>query len=141
MLVNLKHNRIKVTSHDAERLRALMLNSRDSKSNIHTWLKRLQLLLEGAQLVSSESVSSNIVTMNSKIKLEDKICKESINLTLVFPDIPLRESDKSFDEFNVSILSPIGLSVLGRKVGDMIAERVVISKMLYQPEASGDYDI
>jgi regulator of nucleoside diphosphate kinase len=134
-------NHIVVTEFDAERLKTLILTARNPRSDVNVWLDRLQSLLENTVLVSPKEIAADVVTMNSKIKLYDRINKEKMNLTLVFPINVLRETKPDFEEFKVSILSPLGLSVFGRKVGDNIEERIIIARMLYQPKAAGNYDL
>jgi regulator of nucleoside diphosphate kinase len=38
-------------------------------------------------------------------------------------------------------LSPLGLSILGRRTGDIVDGRVRIDELLYQPEAAGDFHL
>ena len=59
--------------------------------------------------------------------------------SLVFPTEALNDAD--LDKLNVSILTPIGLSLLGRRVGDTVEGRVKIQELMYQPEAAGDFDV
>jgi len=137
---NLKNN-IVVTEFDAKRLKTLILTARNPRSDVDVWLGRLQSLLKNAIIVSPTAIIADVVTMNSKIKLCNRINKEEMNLTLVFPISVLRETKPDFEEFKVSILSPLGLSVFGCKVGDNIEERIIIAKILYQPEAAGDFHL
>jgi regulator of nucleoside diphosphate kinase len=67
---------------------------------------------------------------------------EEMILTLVFP----KDADISQDK--ISVLAPIGTAVLGYHVGDTIEwevpdgiRKLEVRKILYQPEASGDYDL
>jgi len=48
----------------------------------------------------------------------------------------------------ISILAPVGTAMLGYRVGDVIEwvvpagkRRLTVEKVLYQPEASGDYGL
>lgn len=132
---------IEVTDFDAKRLKALILTAWNSNRSINVWLNRLRTLLEKAAVVSAEQIRPTTITMNSRVKLRDKIGKEEINITLVFPSPVLREVNPESKEFNVSILSPMGLSVFGRKVGDTISQRIIIGEISYQPEAAGHYDL
>lgn len=135
------NQKIEVTEFDAKRLNALLITARNSKSGINKWLDRLQLLLEKAELVSSEQIKPDTVTMNSQIRLHDKVGNEEMRLTLVFPATTARKEIHKIKEYKVSILSPMGLSVYGRKIGDMICNRILIAEILYQPEAAGDYEL
>jgi transcription elongation GreA/GreB family factor len=136
-----KKDKIEITEFDAKRLKTLIVTAGNSASDIGTRLYKLQLFLGKAKTVPSEYIKPDCVTMNSKIELQDSASLEKMIVTLVFPATALMEFGPGFEQFNVSILSPIGLSVLGRKVGDSICSRINITKILYQPEASGDYDL
>ncbi|HWJ29007.1 MAG TPA: GreA/GreB family elongation factor, partial [Flavisolibacter sp.] len=57
-----------------------------------------------------------------------------------------KDSDRR--EGRISVFSEIGLALLGRKENDVVSWRVpngtgrfVIEKVIYQPEASGDYSL
>jgi len=41
---------------------------------------------------------------------------------------------------NVSILTPLRLNILGRRVGDSIGRQMFIEKMIYQPEAYNQFN-
>jgi len=101
----------------------------------------IDALLDDARVVPSRRVASDIVTMYSQVRLrfvDDGIRRE---LTLCYPQDA--EPQCGF----VSVLSPIGLSLLGQTVGAIVrwecpdgSERAAeIDAILFQPEAGGDY--
>ncbi|MDD5457834.1 MAG: GreA/GreB family elongation factor [Phycisphaerae bacterium] len=137
----LKKEKIKVTEFDAERLEILIITANDSKSNIKIWIEKLQSLLQTAVVVPSEIIEPDRVTMNSKIKLQDVKSLEEMIFTIVFPMTALTTFKQSSEEFNISVLTPMGLLVLGRSAGDNLGGRVKIAEILYQPEAQGDYNL
>lgn len=101
----------------------------------------LQELLENAELVPSESISPDIVTMYSQVLLVDPDDGGRRQLTVCYPSDA--EPEKGF----VSVLSPIGSALLGAQVGSVASWRTPaqalreaeIVAILFQPEASGDY--
>ena len=141
MKMHRQEYKMKVTDFDAARLRALMLAARNSSDSIEIWLNKLHNLLKNVVFVNHLDISPDRITMNSKIKLRDNDRREEMAITLVFPADVLPETGLNFEEYKVSILTPMGLAVLGRKVGDKIVNNVIVEEMLYQPEASGDYDL
>jgi transcription elongation GreA/GreB family factor len=60
------------------------------------------------------------------------------DLFLVFP-ADARGSDVLKPK--LSIFTETGLSMLGRRVGDKIDDRLQIVDLPYQPEATGDFDL
>jgi regulator of nucleoside diphosphate kinase len=99
--------------------------------------------LDMARLVPSRTVSPDIVTMYSQALLQDSASGERFKLTLCYP------ADAEPAAGFVSVLSPVGASLLGLRVGSTArwltphgepgAAEVVA--LLFQPEASGDYTL
>ena len=96
--------------------------------------------LERAIVVEPQQVAENVVTMNSRalLRLDD----EEMEVALVYP----QDADNSAGK--LSVFSNIGTAILGYKEGDAIDWRVPdrtcrirIGKVLYQPEAAGDFHL
>jgi regulator of nucleoside diphosphate kinase len=82
-----------------------------------------------------------VVTMNTKVMLLMSI-PWGDDYSLVFP------KDFDIDAGNISVLAPIGTAILGYREGDIVEwpvpsgiRRIRIEKILYQPEASGDFHL
>jgi len=80
--------------------------------------------------------------MNSRVHLVDLDTQEEMVYTLVFPQ------DAEISQSKISVLAPIGTAMLGYRVGDTFTwqvpdgvRRLQVKKVLYQPEASGDYHL
>ena len=80
--------------------------------------------------------------MNSMVRLKDVDTGEDVIYTLVFPH------DADIHHKKISILAPIGTALIGYRAGDIIewnvpagVKRLKIEKILYQPEAAGDYHL
>ncbi|MEY4564073.1 MAG: hypothetical protein RLZZ618_3350 [Pseudomonadota bacterium] len=101
----------------------------------------LQEVLEATDIVRSEDIAPNVVTMASQVDLVDDTTGESQRLTLCYPS----QADAS--EGRVSVLSPVGTSVLGLSAGDTATwrtphgekRRATLAAVVFQPEAGGDY--
>jgi regulator of nucleoside diphosphate kinase len=98
-------------------------------------------LLSAADVLHSREVPADTVTMYSQVELQDLHTRRRQKLTICYPDDA--EPSAGF----ISVLSPVGRSLLGLQVGAVArwqtpsgeegaAEVVAI---LFQPEASGDY--
>ena len=98
-------------------------------------------LIHSAELVSSCKVPANVVTMYSQVLIADGQTGEQRKLTLCYP----RDADVAAGF--VSVLSPVGSSLLGLKKGrvarwrtrDGATAKATIVDILFQPEQSGDY--
>jgi regulator of nucleoside diphosphate kinase len=131
--------KLKITEFDSMRLRTLLATGRSPGSPINADLDKLQNLLESAEMVAPQSVPADVVTMNSQVQLKDDEGNAEMTLSLVFPADAVRETE--FEKMNVSVLTPIGLSILGRRKGDTVEGRIRVHELLYQPEAAGDYHL
>ncbi len=128
-----------LTAFDSERLRILLATARTPGSKLNVCLDRLQRLLEAADIVVPRDIPRDVVTMNSKVRLRDDETGQDMALSLVFPADAAQDVDP--EKYNVSILSPLGLSILGRRIGEWVGAGVCINDLLYQPEAAGDFHL
>lgn len=102
---------------------------------------RIDDLLETAELVSPRAVSADVVTMYSQVELADLATGQRSRLTVCYP------ADAEPAAGFVSVLSPVGASVIGRRVGSVARWRTPggeeraaeVVALLFQPESTGDY--
>lgn len=131
---------IYITRQDHQRLtdmleEALARNSRDS-----SFLKGLAHELALAEAVDPQEVPADVVTMNSRVILQDVEDGECTEYTLVFPD------KADIEQGRLSVVSPIGSAILGYTKGSTVSwktpggdRQIKIADIPYQPEAAGDY--
>lgn len=131
-----------LTDYDAERLEALINGRKEMAVRDKGHLLELEYELSRAAVVNTKFIPSNIVTMNSKVLLWDISSNKEMIVTLVFP------GDARIKDGKISILAPVGTAILGYAEGDIIewpvpggVKRIKIEKILYQPEAAGDYHL
>lgn len=91
-------------------------------------------------MVEPQQVPHNVITMNSRALLQ--LDDEEIEVALVYPD----DADSSAGKH--SVCSDIGAAILGYQEGDTIdwrisdrTRRIKIRKVLYQPEAAGNFHL
>ncbi len=96
--------------------------------------------IERAIVVKPEQVAGNVVTMNTRALLQ--LDDEEMEVALVYPE----DADSSAGKF--SVCSDVGAAILGYREGDAIdwrisdrTRRIGIRKVLYQPEAAGDFHL
>ena len=103
--------------------------------------KELQDHCELADLVPSQEIPVDVITMYSQMEIVDLNSHLTRKLTLCYP----RDADPSLGF--ISVFSPVGSSLLGLKVGEVAHWRAPngeegsarVAALLFQPEASGDY--
>ena len=100
-------------------------------------------VLQEAELLPSREVPADVVTLYSRIRLRDLGTEQALTLTLCYP------SDAEPGRGFVSVLSPVGMSVLGLRVGEVARWRLPggwegaarVEVIEFQPEASGIYTL
>ena len=139
--VEMKENRIIITRVDANKLGDLIVEARHKGYRGSTYLNDLAMEVDRAILVEPKDIPSDVITMNSRVELHDLENDEKLEYTLVFPE------DADLKKGFISVLAPIGTAMLGYRVGDEFEWqtpggpcRMRVESILYQPEASGDYN-
>ena len=132
---------IVVTAFDQHRLRNLLEGFRRWHSRDRAHVDHLEAELDRAEIVLPVDVPVDVVTMNSEVAVRDMDSNEEMTFAVVFP------SDADVSRQRISILAPIGTAVLGYRVGDTIdwkvpgrTRRLKIERVLFQPEAAGQFD-
>jgi len=132
---------IYITHADRERLIKLIQKEQEFNPRNRQYLKQLKQELERATIVDSSEVPRDIITMNSKVRLRDLDTDDEMEYTLVYPE------DAKLSEGKISVLAPVGTAILGYREGDIVewkipdgVVRLKVEKLLYQPEAAGNYE-
>ncbi|SSW64570.1 Regulator of nucleoside diphosphate kinase [Achromobacter agilis] len=127
-------NDIYITEIDKARLKSLIELEQGPA------IVELEHELERAIVVKPQQVARNVVTMNSRALLQ--LDDEEMEVALVYPE----DADSSAGKF--SVCSDVGAAILGYQEGDAIdwrisdrTRRIGIRKVLYQPEAAGDFHL
>ena len=139
----IRQTTIYITKTDRERLGNLIQLVRNQDDRAHlAYVNRLEAELEEAEIVAPEEIPPDVVTMRSKVKLNDLDTGEETIYSIVFP------TEANSDEGKISILAPLATALLGYRRGDMVefqapsrVRRLKIEEILYQPESSGDYGL
>lgn len=121
-----------LTQLDVTRLTRRLHNS--GSSQLIDWL-------DDATVVESTEVPADLITMNSLFTVQDPQSGLMRQLRLCYPE----GADPALG--HISVLSPAGASLLGLRVGEMAvwrspqgqAHAALVTEVLFQPEASGDY--
>lgn len=125
---------IHITEIDKDRLSTLLALARGSA------FFELEHEVERAVVIEPGQVPPDVITMNSRALLQ--LDDEPMEVTLVYPEDADRAAGK------LSVCSGIGTAILGYKEGDALdwrmpdrTRRIRIRKVLYQPEAAGDFHL
>lgn len=125
---------IYITEMDKARLQGLIETEQGSS------VVELEHEIERAIVVDPHDVAPDVVTMNSKVVLN--LDGEKAEVALVYPEDADERSGR------LSVLSDVGAAILGYQEGNafegMVSERtrrILIERVLYQPESSGDFHL
>lgn len=136
----LEPGEIFITPIDRQRLKKVIDESLEGQTNMDKSMRALEREINRAKIIESERIAPDVVTMNSRaiVYLDGK----ERELSLVYP----REAELS--RKCLSVLSPVGTAILGYREGNEIqwqvpsgVANIKIGKILYQPEAAGDYHL
>lgn len=101
---------------DWERLWGLLNASNDDHAGRN--LSPLEACLTRAKVVAREKLPPGVVTMNSRIVYEEAASGARREVTLVYP------GDADFDAGRLSVMAPVGASLLGLRVGQVAEGRM-----------------
>lgn len=131
--------RITVTLNDYNRLQAI-LEAAMLRPNTTDAVNRLYDNLVNATVVAQTEIGDNVITMNSRVCLKDVTSNRQNEIVLTYPQEAQRHKRK------VSVLSDIGVALLGKRERDIVSWRVPLGvgmfevvEVTYQPEAAGHF--
>ena len=127
---------------DYERIKKSIADAKLFKSVSPSDAEKLLNELNNAKIVEPEAIPSNVVTMNSIVKLSFLNNNKQITFQIVYPD------KANVKENTISIFSPIATALIGYKVNEEIEwivpaglTRIRVDEIIYQPEAAGDFNL
>lgn len=135
-------DRLLLSTHDATRLRELVVSTWREGSRDAGRLEAALLLataLRSAIVVPPDRIPRDVVTMRSRLVLKDVVTGERRDAVLVYPE-------EQHGDSLVSVLSPLGVALLGLSEGALLtvprsAGRSAVLRVeaiRYQPEAAGE---
>lgn len=127
---------------DYARIKKCISDAKQFNSISNAEAEKLINELDSAKIVEPEAIPSNVVTMNSIVKLSFLNNNKQVQFQIVYPD------QANLKENKISIFSPIATALIGYKVSDEIEwviptglTNIRIEEIIYQPEAAGDYSL
>lgn len=135
-------SKIIINRLDYARIKKCINDAKQFKSITSIEADNLLKELDSAKIMEPESIPSNVVTMNSIAKITFLNNNKQVQFQIVYPD------KANLKENKISIFSPIATSLIGYKVNDEIEwivpgglTKIRIDEIIYQPEATGDYEL
>jgi regulator of nucleoside diphosphate kinase len=129
---------IYITEQDAQRLQEWLRISGHRQERDRANVEALRRELERAELTESSEIDPAVVTMHSRVLVEDTHDGQQTRYELVFPDEAVAAPGR------ISVLAPLGSAILGCRAGDVVRfeapagrRSVRIVKVIHQPESAG----
>ena len=125
---------------DILRIRKALQEARKNKSITPAEAEMLEVELESAVALEPRDMPHDIVTMNSIVRVSFSNNKKQAVFQIVYPE------NANIRENKISIFSPIATALIGYRENDEIEwvvpgglTKIRIEKIIYQPEAAGNY--
>lgn len=125
---------------DYQRLRERIGKAKADAGTSRSQLVNLMRRVSEAKLTEPANVPANLVTMNSQVSVTNLDSGQVFTIKLAYPE----SADPG--QQHVSILAPLATALLGSREGEVISlrtpygsARFQVDRILYQPEAAGDF--
>src|SRR5687768_7028178 len=130
-----------VTDLDAARIRELGSRLPRFGQGLSALSGLIEMVEQEADIVPATDVEPDVVTVNSTVSFRDELTQSVHRVTVVYP------TDMSMSRRQISVLSPVGAALLGRRVGqvaqvalpDGSTRDLRVLELHYQPEAAGHF--
>jgi transcription elongation factor GreA len=100
--------------------------AKEEQSHLEMKITKIENILSRVKVINPEDMPDGEVYVLTNVKVHDVSYNEEITFTLVSPE----EADFEMDK--ISITSPIGKALLGKKVGDTVEVNVPDGKLKYK---------
>lgn len=109
-----KHSGLVLRQDDYEILLSFLRGSQHLSSMDKANAEELHAELKKAKLVEKEKFPSDVVRLNSVVKIKDESQGKEMEFTIVTPDLADIKQKK------ISVLAPIGTALIGFKKGEIV---------------------
>jgi len=100
--------------------------AKDAQGLLEVRISKLEEVLSNARLLDESKLDASKVSVLSVVKIRNNANKQTMTYTLV------AENEADLKAGKISVSSPIGKGLLGRKVGDLAEIEVPSGKMLFE---------
>ncbi len=127
---------------DQLRIKKSIREAKNNRSITKEEAEMLENELASAVIIEPKDIPHDIVTMNSIIRIRFASDDRTLEFQIVYPD------NANVRENKISIFSPVATALIGYREHDEIEwavpgglTRIRIEKIIYQPEATGNYTL
>jgi len=138
----MKNKTSHITNFDKKKLKDILQNTSGRLRVGADLLEQLENKLDSANIITQKAAPPYLVTMNCHVGVTDLDENQDMDFWLVYPEDASSENDK------LSVISDIGVAILGLKVGDEVEyldktqmKHLRIARIYYQPEDNQHYKL
>lgn len=138
----IEQNTTAVTDADLTRLESMIRSLRTVGEPFRGQVNELREHVRRARLVRAKEVEPDVVTMNSRVRVRAVESGRVETFTLAYHGEAGMFGDR------LTVLSPLGIRVLGARVGDILewdvphgVRRLVVERIDYQPETEKEFEL
>jgi transcription elongation factor GreA len=100
--------------------------AKEAQEHLELRISKLEETLSRAQIIDTATLPTDKIYILSLVKIEDRKTKQIIEYRLVAPE----EAD--FEKNKISVTSPIGKGLLGKKAGELVKIKVPAGTLEYK---------
>ncbi|MER3524423.1 MAG: transcription elongation factor GreA [Ignavibacteria bacterium] len=100
--------------------------AKEEQQHLELRIQKLEMTLAKAKLIEAKDLPNDKVYILSRVKLKDLKTHNTFEYLLVSPE----EAD--FEAHKISVTSPIGKALLGKKKGEVVEIKVPVGLLTYQ---------
>lgn len=100
--------------------------AKEEQQHLELRIQKLEITLSRAKLIEAKDLPNDKVYILSKVKVKDLKTKDSFEYLLVSPE------EANYENNKISVTSPIGKALLGKKKGDELSIIVPAGVLRYQ---------
>jgi transcription elongation factor GreA len=100
--------------------------AKEAQQHLELRIAKLEETLSRAQIIDTANLQTDKVYILSLVKIQDQRSKQIIEYRLVAPE------EANFEQNKISVSSPIGKGLLGKKQGEMVQIKVPAGMLVYK---------
>ncbi len=100
--------------------------AKEAQQHLELKIAKLEMTLSRARIIDSKDLPNDKIYILSNVTLKDVKTKKVLTYKLVSPE------EANFDENKISVTSPIGKGLIGKKVKDVVKISVPAGELSYQ---------
>jgi len=100
--------------------------AKEAQQHLELKIAKLEQTLSRARILESKDLPNDKIYILSNVTVKDSKTKKTLKYKLVSPE------EANFDENKISVTSPIGKALIGKKTGDIVKISVPAGELTYE---------